>query len=247
MSIVTISRIRQGNNNRLPDNKYSRVANLLVISNTQKTGFGTSAHYRYLLPFTGQPVAIARDNLGCSEHETRAKQFAITLLMGWKNETMSRQRLPQHYQSDSDGSTSSSSQDTGVASSSVPAMEIDVPTTEAQHKLPTREQQLLKLKEQEEQLRFLEEQLRLASIEAPSRSLPTSRSGTKRGKTSIRRRSPGVAFCEDVLCYTNPRDYDEIVSSWYSVSRNGQLGMMNHSSPSSDSLSCCGVYHFSER
>lgn len=39
---------------------------------------------------------------------------------------------------------------------------------------------------------------------------------SQHSKSSRCSRSSRVAFCEDVFCYTNPRDYDEIVSSWYS-------------------------------
>lgn len=153
---------------------------------------------------------------------------------------MSRQtsRLPQHV-------------------SSVPAMEIDVPSRavsrseqhQQQHQQETglsqRQQQLLKLKQQHEQLQFLEEQLRLSSMidDAPSRGGSSSfSSGSERSSTinsinstiqrksssasrsrsssnsSSRRKSSsgGVGFCGDVFCYANPRDFDEIVSSWYS-------------------------------
>lgn len=126
---------------------------------------------------------------------------------------MSKQRLPQHQQNDG-----------GKSSAAAPAMEIDVPSRGSMspsHPMSIRDQQLLKLKQQEEQLAFLEEQLRLARLgETPSRGeTPRSRkkSSSSSRSSSLRRKTPGVGFCEDVYCYVNPRDYDEIVSSWYSV------------------------------
>lgn len=129
---------------------------------------------------------------------------------------MSQQRLPQHRQNEYGDNCDENSRH--GTDSSVPAIEIGIPS-DTQGEMTPEEQQLLKLKQQEEQLKFLEEQLKSASVEAPSRSAPPSRSANRRGRTSVRRRSPGVSFCEDVFCYTNPRDYGEIVSSWYSVSQ----------------------------
>lgn len=66
------------------------------------------------------------------------------------------------------------------------------------------QQQLFMLQQQQQQLFLLEQQHRMATAQA-NRS-PGSR---RRGR---------ILFCEDVFCYSNPRGYDEIVSSWYSVS-----------------------------
>eukprot|EP00934_Nitzschia_sp_Nitz4_P000199 Nitzschia sp. Nitz4//scaffold99_size76975//38033//39193//NITZ4_005576-RA/size76975-snap-gene-0.3-mRNA-1//1//CDS//3329560850//199//frame0 len=59
--------------------------------------------------------------------------------------------------------------------------------------------------QQQLQLQFLQQQMKEIS-------LPPSRSP----KVAAKRRLDKVCFCEDVFCYANPRDYDEILSSWYS-------------------------------
>ena len=139
---------------------------------------------------------------------------------------MSQCKLPQHHQNGNDTASrqESCSSNCRMEASCSPAHEINLPPHNTSNPprnqlqegdLARHTQQMLMLQQQEEQLRFLEEQIRLASMQdTPSRSSPRS----QHTKSSSRRsRSPRVGFCEDVFCYTNPRDYDEIVSSWYSV------------------------------
>lgn len=125
---------------------------------------------------------------------------------------MSQSSVPQHRLHERDNDPTRCSCSSSSSSDFTPRA---TPTTNQQQIRSLRDQrQLQMLQQQQEQLRFLEEQLRFATIEdVPSRSSPKLRQHS----TSSRRRSARVAFCEDVFCYTNPRDYDEIMSSWYSV------------------------------
>lgn len=145
---------------------------------------------------------------------------------------MSQSKLPLHHQNGRDTAARQGpcSNDCSGEASYPPAHELHLPHHQSNNgnrrSNPPKNQlqedditrqthQLLMLRQQQEQLRFLEEQLRLASMQdTPSRSSPRM---SQRGTSSRRSRSPRVAFCEDVFCYTNPRDYEEIVSSWYSV------------------------------
>lgn len=124
-------------------------------------------------------------------------------------------RISQHEEAGADDSSTCSSSDSSTAhsvASDTPSSREGTPTRLQRENEALRKQ----LQEQQDKLRLLEEQVRLASMEdIPSR--PSSGRRHRSFPASRRRKGCGVDFCEDVFCYANPRSFNQIVESWYSV------------------------------